>query len=156
LTTLEHRLQQWRKLAPWQQRVLCRQALVLPLVVVLLSLSSFKFTCRVLVHLSRLSASYALPATWQPADYAQRCAALTAIAAHHGLFKPTCLPQSLALQSVLSKSGLKVLLRIGVIPGSQPLQAHSWVDFGGVPLGQQSVSQYRVIELLDIDALQLD
>jgi hypothetical protein len=80
-------------------------------------------------------------------DYAQRCAELTAIAARHCLPSGSCLPQSLALCWLLRKNGLDAQLKIGVIPQSETLLAHAWVEYQNLALGQQE-SNYQSFPLL--------
>lgn len=81
-------------------------------------------------------------------EFAQRCTDLTAIAAHNGLYQANCLHQSLPLCRLLRLYGLHVQLRIGVLPGFRPFQAHAWVELDGVPLGKQPVTQYVVFNQL--------
>lgn len=76
-----------------------------------------------------------LPVGLDATFYAQRCATLLTIAARRGLYHATCLPQALALHALLRRSGLRSVLRVGVMPGSVPLQAHAWVEFEGQTLG---------------------
>jgi hypothetical protein len=46
--------------------------------------------------------------------------------------KGNCLPQALAAESLLARSGYPVELRIGVVKTDQGwLQAHAWVESGG-------------------------
>jgi Transglutaminase-like superfamily len=136
--------------------VLCRQLWLLPLVQMLLFGGGFRTTCWLLGLLSRPKPGNRIPPAWESADFAQRCAALTALAAQRGVVQSRCLPQALALQSVLHSRGLEAQLRIGVLPGSAPLQAHAWVELAGVALGTQPVSMYQIFEKLNVDELQLN
>jgi len=77
----------------------------------------------------------------QATGYTQRCAELTAIAAHHCLPRGSCFPQSLALCWLLRKKGLEAQIRIGIKPHSAPLLAHAWVEYQAMVLGNQE-SEY--------------
>ena len=67
-------------------------------------------------------------------DRARATARLVQAAARYGLFRPTCLPQSLVLWWLLRRQGLAGELRIGVRPEPSRLEAHAWVEFQGQPL----------------------
>jgi len=70
-------------------------------------------------------------------DQARVTARLVQVAARYGLFRPTCLPQSLALWWLLRRQGIGADLRIGVTPKEGRLEAHAWVEFMGVALNDQ-------------------
>ena len=58
-------------------------------------------------------------------------------AAGFGLFRPKCLVQSLALQSLLHREGIsRSLVRIGVRRDDRGFAAHAWVELDGAPLGE--------------------
>lgn len=65
---------------------------------------------------------------------AQAQARLVQVAARHGLYRPTCLPQSLAIWWLLRCRGIEANLRIGVKPIDNGLEAHAWVELQGQPL----------------------
>lgn len=57
-------------------------------------------------------------------------------AANHGLFRPFCLVQSLALRELLVAEGIRgVSIRIGVRRRRGEFQAHAWVRWGDRILG---------------------
>lgn len=56
------------------------------------------------------------------------------VAARHGLYRATCLPQSVALWWLLRCRGIGTDLRVGVKPGADGLEAHAWVELQGQPL----------------------
>ena len=101
----------------------------------------------------RNSQQAGLPLGMHEVDYAQRCCALTAIAARHGPVKSNCLPQALVLQDLLERRGLTTELRIAVLPGSRPLEAHAWVELSGIALGGNPPPGYRVIEQFNAGTL---
>lgn len=78
---------------------------------------------------------------------AQRYAEITAIAARHGLYKANCLHQSLALCWLLRRQNLPAQLRIGVLPKTQPFQAHAWVELNSKILGQDAVGYFPFADL---------
>lgn len=59
---------------------------------------------------------------------------LVQVAARHGLYRPTCLPQSVTLWWLLRCQGIETNLRLGVKPGANGLEAHAWVELQGQPL----------------------
>lgn len=87
------------------------------------------------LELSNRPAVTSLPAGCEASAFAHRCAELVAVAARRGAYRPSCLPQALALHALLRRRGLRTVLRIGVRPGSQPLHAHAWVELHGRALG---------------------
>jgi hypothetical protein len=67
-------------------------------------------------------------------DLAQVQARMVQIAARHGLYRATCLRQSLALWWLLRYRGVETNLRIGVKSADSGLEAHAWVELQGQPL----------------------
>ena len=65
---------------------------------------------------------------------AQAQSRLVQVAARHGLYRPTCLPRSLALWWVLKGHGIETDLRVGVKPATHALEAHARVELHGQPL----------------------
>lgn len=60
-------------------------------------------------------------------------------AAEFGLFRPKCLAQSLALQSLLRREGIPgSQVRIGVRRDARGFAAHAWVELDGAPLGERA------------------
>jgi hypothetical protein len=131
---MRRRLEQLRALAPWEQRLLARLVLLLPAIGAALRLLGFKRTRDLLARLVPTPADQDRLAGASTADEAQRIARLVAIAAHHGLYRATCLRQSLALWWLLRRRGIPAELRIGVRKDSGDLQAHAWVEHAGAPL----------------------
>jgi hypothetical protein len=66
--------------------------------------------------------------------YGQTLAKLVDIAARHSFFRSNCLVQSLTLQRLLRRRGIKSQLRIGVRRQQGRFEAHAWVEFAGVPM----------------------
>jgi hypothetical protein len=61
----------------------------------------------------------------------QRSSDFVDLAARHHLYPMTCLRRSLALQWLLSRSGLDTTLQFGVRRENGKLQAHAWLDYQG-------------------------
>ena len=61
----------------------------------------------------------------------QRSSNFVDLAARHHLYPMTCLRRSLALQWLLSKSGLDASLQFGVRRENGTLQAHAWLEYQG-------------------------
>lgn len=55
-------------------------------------------------------------------------------AARYSPVIPTCLVRSLVLQALLRRGGIASDLRIGVRLDEGRLDAHAWIEAGGVPL----------------------
>jgi hypothetical protein len=61
-------------------------------------------------------------------------ARLVDIAARHHILPMHCLQRSLVLQSFLTQTGREAQLKIGVHKQRGNLQAHAWVESGGIQL----------------------
>jgi hypothetical protein len=80
----------------------------------------------------------AMPAATPSAKFskAQRIVRRVDIAARHHLYSMTCLRRALVAQRLLAECGLATELRIGVRKTGPQLEAHAWVEFEGVPIGE--------------------
>jgi len=56
------------------------------------------------------------------------------VAARHGVYSATCLPQSLTLWWLLRRQGIESDLRFGARKEAERMEAHAWVELDGVPL----------------------
>ncbi len=65
-------------------------------------------------------------------------ARLVDAAARHGPYPATCLPRSLTLWWLLRRRGIDSYLRIGVRKEAGRLEAHAWVELGGLVLNDDS------------------
>ena len=70
------------------------------------------------------------------------------VASRYHLYPMTCLRQALALQLMLGQCGIASDLRIGVRKEDGALQAHAWVECGGI-LSSQSIRAEFVPLLAD-------
>lgn len=70
----------------------------------------------------------------EPIEAAQRVARVVEIGARRGPVDGTCLKRSLALWWLLGRRGIESDLRIGVRSKEETLEAHAWVERGGIVL----------------------
>lgn len=148
LLQIDKRLQQWRQLQGWERRVLLALTWRMPVIWLLLRLAG---SGRVVTAVNRAHArAMNIPAGVTPMQFAERCESLARIATRYGLYRATCLPKSIALGQLLNRRGLRAWLRIGVLPLETTLQAHAWVEFNGVALGESNkgVSSYHPFALV--------
>lgn len=129
-------------LAPWERRILRGLLWRLPLLRLQLALAADPARLVQLRDAAVPAHPGSLPPACTQADFAARCAALVALAARQPLIAATCLPQALALQSLLQQHGVPAQLRLGAAraPGGR-IAAHAWVEHAGVVLGAD-VAQY--------------
>jgi len=59
----------------------------------------------------------------------------------------TCLPRSCALFLLLAWHGYDPRIRLGVRPGGPGVQAHAWVEIGGIPVGEPAQVRARFMPL---------
>ncbi|MFC1879680.1 lasso peptide biosynthesis B2 protein [Chloroflexota bacterium] len=78
----------------------------------------------------------------------QRTWRLVDIASRYHLYKMSYLRRSLVLQRLLSRQGLKTELRFGVTKEDGILQAHAWLEFEGLPVGEPETLTERYTTLL--------
>jgi hypothetical protein len=120
-------LKKLRHLSRPEVWLLGQAALALPLVGLGLRCLGFR---RLQASLARWSASCQAPEkeigeTNLARAYA--AARMVQLAARHGLYRPACLPQSLALWWLLRRQGISSDLHLGVKPSGDHLEAHAWV-----------------------------
>lgn len=131
----------WSKLRglSWSERIVLGQSLMLlPLTALALRCLGFKrwqATTAKLVGLKR-----ARP-VWTEAirvRHARVLARMVAVAANHGVYRASCLEQSLTLWWLLRRRGIDSQIRIGVRKEADRLEAHAWVEFAGVVLNDHA------------------
>jgi hypothetical protein len=72
-------------------------------------------------------------------------------AAEHGLFRPYCLVQAIALRELLRREGIVgTSIRIGVRRDAGEFQAHAWVRWGDEVLGDRTEKVARFTEVDDL------
>ena len=67
-------------------------------------------------------------------DTARSAARHVRWAAERGIYRSTCLPQSILLWLLLRRQGVEGVLRIGVRKTAHRLEAHAWVEYMGMIL----------------------
>lgn len=133
--------QRYRALDPEARKLFHWATLLLPSVVLSLRVRGFKSTKVALerrLHIMRSQPSRNEP----PAETVQRTTRMVRAAVRHGVVRPTCLAQSLALWYLLRKQRVNTDLRIGVRKTAQKFEAHAWVEFDGAALNQPE-AQHR-------------
>jgi hypothetical protein len=144
------KLDQWRALPTGERWLLVRLAVLLPAIGGALRWLGVRRTCRLLGGLDG-DASAASSVSMSAQASAERLGQLIAIASRHGLYRATCLRQSLALWWLLRRRGLPVELRIGVARVDAQMQAHAWVELAGRVINDRSTvaDDYAVYDELD-------
>ena len=147
LSRARHWWRQWQSLLPWEKHLVRELVFLMAALWLQLRLYStgnmLKRTEKIICHMPQRS----LPTGWEPIGFARRCDQLASVAAYHGFCHATCLPRSLAVYRVLRAHGLPARLRIGVVSGRRPLQAHAWVECGNEVLGEQVTAFHPLITL---------
>lgn len=122
-----------RRLSWPERRLLARAGVLLPVVALGLRLLGLRRTQGWLARLFPLRKRSS--AEDCAARAANDTARLVAVAARHAVCRATCLPHSLVLWALLRRQGTRVELRVGVrVVEEDRLEAHAWVECGGVPL----------------------
>lgn len=86
------------------------------------------------------------PKVWRMALAVER-------AAEHGLFRPTCLIQAIALQHMLTSRGFAgSSVRVGIRMQVRFI-AHAWVEYRGAVLADRAWRVNRFAELAQVDVL---
>lgn len=67
---------------------------------------------------------------------ARSIARIVAIASGRGPVRATCLRRSLVVWWLLRREGIDSQVKVGVQRGPEGLDAHAWVEFLGLPLGE--------------------
>ena len=131
-------LQGWRRLT-WHERArIAGLSLLLVPIHALLTLIGYARTRSWVERLSVVPT----PRDPLPDDMRDACrlAELASIAGRHGLVDASCLRQSLLVYFLLRRKGFGPALTLGVRRQSTILDAHAWVELGGVALGQHELA----------------
>lgn len=69
----------------------------------------------------------------------------------YGLFRPSCLTQSIALSQLLARDGIvDARIRVGVRRVAGAVQAHAWVEYGGEVIGDFGEHVATFTQLTDV------
>lgn len=141
------RFEKWQGLLPGERRLLVLLALLLPLADVLIRLLGALRSVRMLgCFRPKTPVTHQLP-QFSEIEYAHRLAWLTGVAARHGLYRGTCLRQSLVLWWLLRRCGLPVELHIGSTLTAGRMDAHAWVTLGADVLNDSADVSTRYAHL---------
>jgi hypothetical protein len=126
----------WRRfwqLEPPARGYLVEALLLLPIVRLVMGLLGFGRCQRLL---NRLVPGSVFPAnlSTEILEKSRRVACMVRAASIYGLFRATCLPQSLTLWWMLRRRRIPVEIFIGVRKDDQRLEAHAWVELCGTVL----------------------
>lgn len=137
------RLRAWWALPGSERITLLRLLLVLPLVSLLLRLSGYVRTRRLVECLSPIIT----PRTADAAELqsAERLARLAGITGRRGAVAATCLRQSLLVYFLLRRRGFGPELKLGVRKQNGRFDAHAWVELQGRPLAQDRLDHVELI-----------
>jgi Transglutaminase-like superfamily len=121
----------FRQLSWLERRLFIQALLLLPLGALALRLVSFK---RLQSHLTRLAPVKKF--SEEMTQSARVTNVLVRAAARHGVYRATCLPQSLTLWWLLRRRGIESDLRFGARKEAGKMEAHAWVELRGIPLNE--------------------
>jgi hypothetical protein len=132
LTALKRKYRTFRNLTQQQQSWIARASLWLPTIGAMLWLLGFARS-RALLDRVASAQSGASPDIDQLAR-ARDMARWVRIAGERGLYRATCLPQSLLLWHWLRQEGIDTDLRMGVRRTGAIIEAHAWLEHDGVAI----------------------
>jgi len=108
---------------------------------------------RLLKAVSRPGAG--MPPTDDGAARAGRVALAVDRAAEYGLFRPTCLVRSIALDRLLEREGIEgAVVRIGARRRGGAAQMHAWIEIGGTVIGERLEHTNTFTPLHDFTAVR--
>jgi hypothetical protein len=128
----------------WEDRWLLAQVLFwLPVSAALLRTIGFSAS-QSLLSMVLPPATGQCPSSVRP----ERTRDLVRLAAEHGPYRATCLPQSLVLWWLVRRHGGDARLRVGVRRAGTRVEAHAWVECGGTALND-AVDVYERYAMFD-------
>jgi hypothetical protein len=88
-------------------------------------------------------------------EYVRRIAVAVDRAARRGLFRPTCLVRSIALERLVERAGAgNAVVRVGVRREEGALHAHAWIEVDGQVVGDRPEHVRRFKPITDASALR--
>lgn len=121
-----------------RERKLLFQALVLlPIIHLLLKSMGYARLIRTIEKRIPISEKTELATSGKQLNYAQEAARMISIAAYHGPYQASCLRRSLALIILLRRQGIEGKLCFGARLQNHGLEAHAWVEMGGVVINDR-------------------
>ena len=137
------------RLSGWERVAICRLFVLQCITFLLLRSAGLQRTRRWMAPRESRGRVRALPSALAPVAFAHRCHALSGAPRVLGWMRNNCLARSMALHRFLGTYGMSTTIRVGILPGSNPLQAHAWVEFGGEAIGGEDVAPFCVLPGLD-------
>jgi hypothetical protein len=89
-------------------------------------------------------------------ERASSIARIVQIAAHHGVYQASCLQKALVLSSLLRRHRVENEIRFGARKEKGELEAHAWVEVGGVALNEDDGVDQRYSILGELAALEIN
>jgi hypothetical protein len=139
------RLHRFSRLNSAARRLFLRAFILLPLVSLSLRFRGFRATQATLqkrldaTNASRLST----PGLALAPDVVPRTVQMVQAAVRHGFGSPNCLEISLTLWWLLARQDAVSTIRIGTRRVDSRLEAHAWVECGGIPLNEFEHPHYH-------------
>jgi hypothetical protein len=134
--TAGSRWARWRKLPPRERRETLLAAGLIPFAAASVRIVGVDRTLNTLAGRPESAAAVVDPSV------AREAARAVARAAHNAPYRGNCLSRSIALMWLLRRRGLAADLRFGARMRERNLEAHSWVEHGGIVLNDtQNVTQ---------------
>jgi hypothetical protein len=128
-------VQRYKALDPETRKLFRRAVTLLPRIAFSLRFRGFKKTREALQK--KLSpGSLKETGKEKTAEKVEKTCRMVKAAAHHGLVRPSCLAESLALWYLLQRRSIPARLRIGVRKLPEKFEAHAWVEYEGAALNQ--------------------
>ena len=121
-----------RALSGVERRTLAISLVLLPLVGLGLRVFGYKRTQQALARISPRKAAES--DVRDQVEQARIIARSVRIAARRGLYRATCLRESLTLWWLLRRRGIISDLRLGVDKQSEAFNAHAWIEVAGIPV----------------------
>lgn len=126
------------KLSPLQRKLTLHAMLFLPLTEAGLRVMGFRRWKQLIEYFSRSAAQQPIPKPEARLEMTERIVRAVGAAERHAAGTPTCLERSLTLWWLLRRDAVDVELHIGARKSGSRLEAHAWVEVGGVVLNDSA------------------
>jgi hypothetical protein len=136
----------WRKfrlLSQLERRLLLQSLLLLPLNGLALRVASLKRWQSILARLSPVENLSIETLSESEIEIARAAVRMARAASRHGLYRATCLPESLTIWWLLRRQAIESRLRFGARKQGEHLEAHAWVEINGIPLNDSADVEQR-------------
>ncbi len=151
------RLRRFQRLSGRDRWLVVQGMVLLPLTALALRLVGFQRCKAALSRLAPRAETAVAGRSVASIEQAQQVARMVQAASRHGLRRANCLEQSLVLWWMLLRRGVPAGLRIGVRKAEGCVNAHAWVELGGVVLNDtEDVHQRYATFERDIVAVSVE